>query len=965
MPRVRACPAVCLTILVVLSILILDHGPAPSAELPPKPILRIETGMHTAPIVRIGIDRENRYLVTASADKTARVWDMASGRLLRVLRPPVGEGDEGTLYAVALSPDGSTVAVSGYTSSDGSNNDIYILNRESGRMLRRIAGLPNTILHLTYSPDGSRLAATLSENGIRVYETAGYTELFANSDYANQSYGADFDLTGRLVTSCFDGFLRLYERTDNSNLQVVTKRKVEGGNQPYSVSFSPGGDRIAVGFQDSAKVAVVSGRDLSLLFAPGTDGVDNGDLAVVAWSTDGRTLFAGGKYGIAEKPICYWSDGGRGRRREVATASNTIRQILPTRDGGVVFGTSDPAYGRVDASGKRTLLVTAATADYRGMNENFLLSADGTRLQFKYEPFGKSPTPFSLSERQLIRGATSSTAEGLKPPITSGLAVTDWNNTYAPKLSGKELKLEQYEMSRCLAIMPDRSRFLLGTSWSLRLFDRSGKELWRAAAPGTAWSVNISGDQRLAVAAFSDGTIHWYRMTDGKELLAFFPHNDRKRWVLWTPSGYYDCSPGAEDLIGWHVNNGRDQAADFFPVSKFKSTYYRPDVIARVLDALDEGQVVRLADAESGRKRQDLAITQMLPPVVSIISPLDGTPVSMPEIAVKFSIRTPSGEPVTTVKALVDGRPVSADRGIKVTGQQEGDLREMRISIPEQDCEVSILAENRYSASEPATVRIKWAGASKQAEFVIKPKLYVLAVGVSRYQDKRLTLGLAAKDATDFADALLKQRGGLYRDVVVKVLTDDQATRGDVVDGLDWIRTETTSKDVAMVFFAGHGVNDQNGMYYFLPVDVNVEKLMRTGVAFSEIKSTVASLAGKALFFVDTCHSGNVMGTRRGLTDLTGMINELTSAENGAVVLASSTGNQYSLEDPKWGNGAFTKALVDGINGKADYTGTGKISINMLDLYISETVKTLTNGKQTPTTTKPQTVPDFPIAVKR
>jgi hypothetical protein len=56
---------------------------------------------------------------------------------------------------------------------------------------------------------------------------------------------------------------------------------------------------------------------------------------------------------------------------------------------------------------------------------------------------------------------------------------------------------------------------------------------------------------------------------------------------------------------------------------------------------------------------------------------------------------------------------------------------------------------------------------------------------------------------------------------------------------------------------------------------------------------------------------------------------------------------------------------VDGINGKADYTGTGKISINMLDLYISETVKTLTNGKQTPTTTKPQTVPDFPIAVKR
>jgi hypothetical protein len=37
----------------------------------------------------------------------------------------------------------------------------------------------------------------------------------------------------------------------------------------------------------------------------------------------------------------------------------------------------------------------------------------------------------------------------------------------------------------------------------------------------------------------------------------------------------------------------------------------------------------------------------------------------------------------------------------------------------------------------------------------------------------------------------------------------------------------------------------------------------------------------------------------------------------------------------------------------------------MLDLYISERVKELSGDKQTPTTAKPNTVPDFPIAVKR
>jgi len=83
------------------------------------------------------------------------------------------------------------------------------------------------------------------------------------------------------------------------------------------------------------------------------------------------------------------------------------------------------------------------------------------------------------------------------------------------------------------------------------------------------------------------------------------------------------------------------------------------------------------------------------------------------------------------------------------------------------------------------------------------------------------------------------------------------------------------------------------------------------------------------------------------------------------VVFASSTGKQYSFEDSNWGNGAFTKAAVEGINGKADYTGKGRITINMLDLYISERVKELTKGKQTPATAKPQTIPDFPLVLKR
>src|SRR5262249_46219470 len=126
---------------------------------------------------------------------------------------------------------------------------------------------------------------------------------------------------------------------------------------------------------------------------------------------------------------------------------------------------------------------------------------------------------------------------------------------------------------------------------------------------------------------------------------------------------------------------------------------------------------------------------------------------------------------------------------------------------------------------------------------------------------------------------------------------------------------------------------------------------------------TVTGLPGKVVVFLDTCHSGNIMGQRRGAMDITGVINELNSAQNGAVVFAASTGNQYSLENPAWGNGAFSKAVIEGLNGKADERRTGRITVTMLDLYVAERVKELTRGQQTPTTTKPHSVPDFPVVL--
>ena len=945
-------------------LLIFDSSFLVAADPPAAPMLRIETGMHTATIGRIGVDAQNRFLVTGSEDKTVRVWELETGNLLRILRPPVGEGNEGKIYAVAISPDGRTVAAGGWTGYNWEGKAvIYLFDRATGELTGRITALPNVIRHLAYSRDGRYLAVALGAgSGVRVYRSDRSQSTPAGEDtaYGSDSSCADFAPDGRLVTTCLDGFIRLYAPLSDSGLKLLNKDQVPGGKEPFSAVFSPDGSRIAVGFDDSTKVDVLSAKDLSHLYSPSTAGVDNGTLSSVSWSSDGERLFAGGRYYKGGQcSILAWPQAGQGSVQELSGADNSITHILPLKGGKIVFGAGNPAFGVIAASGKRTLFQPPAIADHRDNQEGFHFSRDGKAVRFGYEQWGKSPAVFDLETRNFISG---NAAYGLSSPDTQNLNITDWNDTVTPKLNGKPLKLNQYETSFSLAVSPSKDGFLLGTGWYLRFFDASGSERWNTPVPGVAWDVNIAKNGKTAAAAFGDGTIRWYRLSDGKELLAFFPHNDRKRWVLWMPSGYYDASAGADELIGWHVNNGKDRAADFFPVSKFKTRYYRPDVIAKILDTQDETEAVRLADQESGKKQQvQIPVSQMLPPVVVIHSPIDGDEIGSAALSVTYSVRSASGEPVTAVRALVNGRPVEGSKGGRPVRPESDTLT---IIVPQQDCEVSVIAENRFAPSEPATVRLKWKG-KQSDEFVIKPKLYVLAVGVSDYQENSLTLRFAAKDAMDFAQAMQKQKGGLYRDVAIKVLVDQDATKNKILDGLDWIQKETTSKDVAAVFISGHGINDNIGTYYYLPVDYETDKEKRTGLVFTDIKNTVSGIAGKVVAFIDTCHSGNVMG-RKGVVDMNAFVNELSSAENGAVVFTSSTGKQVSLETPEWNNGAFTKALVEGIEGKAAQSaGKDKITINMLDLYISERVKELTRGNQTPATAKPSTVPDFPIAVKR
>lgn len=552
------------------------------------PFLRLEMGMHTAMIKRISVDAAARYVVTASDDKTARVWDVATGKLLQILRPPMGEGSEGMLYAVALSPDGQEVAVGGFTGRDNSGNwHIYFFDRATGQLTRSIAGLPNVILHLAYSRDGQFLAAAMGAYGIRVYRSSDLAKVGRDVEYGASSYGLDFDAQGRLVSSCLDGYVRLY----NAAFQLQHKAKVSGGNQPYSVRFSPDGQQIAVGFADSTVVSVLSAADLSLRYAPDTQGVDNGNLFTVAWSVDGKTLYAGGMYHNDNRQTLLVSWSNEGRMQQQALSGDIIMDIQLLADGRVVYGTADPAWGILSHDRRKLHQADAGIVDHRySGNGGLRLSSDGAQFSFMQQSAARR---FDLNQESTI----STSRDTLTPAKTtaSAFSVTDWNNKSHPKFNQQAIALDANETSKCLAIATDEQHFVLGTEWALRDFDQQGKQLWVSPIPSVAWAVNLSADGRFAVAAFGDGTIRWYRVSDGKEQLAFFPHADGKRWVLWTPEGFYNASADGGSLVGYHLNQGDDHAGLFVSVQQLSKLFYRPDLIAARLRG-DEATIKTVVD---------------------------------------------------------------------------------------------------------------------------------------------------------------------------------------------------------------------------------------------------------------------------------------------------------------------------------------------------------------------------------
>jgi WD40 repeat protein len=514
-------------------------------------------------------------------DKTVRVWSLADLRLLRTIRHPIGSGQEGRLFALALSPDGRTIAVGGWTGWEWDGKaSVYLFDADTGRLTHRLDGLPNIVGYLAFSKDGSFLAVGLGgRGGVRIYRTSDYSLAAADSDYEQAVLGIDFDPRGRMIASSLDKRVRLYD----AQFARVASKPLPRSLTPVVVQFSPDGEKVAAGriHRDRAALGPRPGDTRAAERSRADEQID---LPGVVWSSDGVPACDRRPPAQGASPIFRWDmQALQAPARLSTSASLRVTGLVALSGERLIYSAEDPVVGVLSEGGRVLHEKRPGIADFRDIGQALRVSSDATTVEFAYDK-GKGPiVHMSLLERKELQPGQARDS-GMSAARTSvpGVMITDWKDHKGPRVNGKALALDREEYARCVDIAPDGRTIVLGGEWSVRAYDRNARPLWVRPVAQVVWGVAISGDGRSVVAALSDGTLRWYRMEDGQEYFALFAHRDGQ-WIAWVPQGYYYSSEQGDNFVGWHLNRTPDAAADFYRAVQFERVLYRYDLVSAQL----------------------------------------------------------------------------------------------------------------------------------------------------------------------------------------------------------------------------------------------------------------------------------------------------------------------------------------------------------------------------------------------
>jgi WD40 repeat protein len=200
----------------------------------PQELTKLEG--HSEAVRSAAFSPDGQRVVTASGDRTARVWNAATGRLLAKL-----EGHSDTVNSAAFSPDGQRVVTA------SGDRTAWVWNASTGHVIAKLEGHSEAVRSAAFSPDGQRVVTASADRTARVWNADTGREVAKLAGHSGGVTSAAFSPDGRCVaTASRDRTARVW----NAGTGREVAKLAGHSDAVYAAAFSPDGQRVVTASGD-------------------------------------------------------------------------------------------------------------------------------------------------------------------------------------------------------------------------------------------------------------------------------------------------------------------------------------------------------------------------------------------------------------------------------------------------------------------------------------------------------------------------------------------------------------------------------------------------------------------------------------------------------------------------------------------------------------------------------------------
>jgi len=548
---------------------------------------------HTGAVNSVGFAPDGGRIVTASADKTVRIWNANAGQEIAVLR-----GHEDEVYCAAFSPDGKRIV----TASRDETARIWNATSE----ITVLRGHQGDVNSAAFSSDGSRIVTASADTTARIWDLASASIIAVLRGHDGWLNSAAFSPDGRrVVTASWDGTARVWDAAAGNEVQVLN----EGPRQVvFTASFSPDGKRVITGSEDKTARVWQLGNQKPIFTLSGHNGLVNSAI----FSPDGSRLLTGS----ADNTARIWDAEAGEPLFILGGHQNAVSSAAFSSDGrSVVTGSGDCTARLWDVRSGRNIWFIPGPP---------IIPVANQWSDIRDRDFVMQPADHALDAGEFVQ------IEGMAAPIfRGGWQTVNLIENYIPGLSDNvnddEVRLlcghdqTVYDAAfsgsgwRVVTASADGTARIWDT-WNLRFQDLRGHAArWHRNTQSTlgammlfghegpVFSAAFSPDDTRIVTSSGDKTARLWDATNGKEVLVLRGHSGWVRRAAFSPDGKRVATASDDGTARvWDAVTGREVCSLGAKGDGFWSAAFSID--GQCLLTASRDNSARIWDLETGRE---------------------------------------------------------------------------------------------------------------------------------------------------------------------------------------------------------------------------------------------------------------------------------------------------------------------------------------------------------------------------